>query len=106
MESGRLQEVSKVQMELTELMEEMAMMQKMCRRHPQLLALLVLKVNAAKKVLTVLQDQAVQQVQLELQVQWVQLDQPVQLVPQAVVQLERKVRRVPMEQMAVQAVRV
>jgi len=71
MESGRLQEVSKVQMELTELMEEMAMMQKMCRRHPQLLALLVLKVNAAKKVLTVLQDQAVQQVQLELQVQWV-----------------------------------
>jgi hypothetical protein len=46
MESGRLQEVSKVQMERTELMEEMAMMQKMCRRHLQLLAPLVLKVSA------------------------------------------------------------
>jgi hypothetical protein len=90
----------------TELTEETATMQKMFRLHLQLLAPLVLKVNAAKKVLTVLQDQAVQQVQLELQVQWVQMDQPVQLVPQAVVQLEHKVRRVPMEQMAVQGVRV
>jgi hypothetical protein len=61
MESGRPQEVCKVRMERMELMEEMAMMQKMCRRHPQLLAPLVPRVNVAKKVLTVLQDQVVPQ---------------------------------------------
>jgi hypothetical protein len=61
-----------------ESMEEMAMTQRVCPRHLQWLDPLVLKVNEAKKVLTVLQDQAVQQVPLELQVQRVQMGQRAQ----------------------------
>jgi hypothetical protein len=76
-----------------ESMEEMAMTQRVCLRHLQWLDPLVLKVNEAKKVLTVLQDQAVQQVPLELQVQRVQMGQRAQQVLQAVVQLEHKAQQ-------------
>jgi hypothetical protein len=74
-------------------MEEMAMMQRVCLRHLQLLDRLVLKVNAVKKVLMVLRVQAVQQDHLVLQEQQVPLDQRVQQVLQVVAQLERKVRQ-------------
>jgi hypothetical protein len=96
-------------MELTEPMEEMVMMQKMCPLHQQSPVPLVLKVSAAKKVLTVLQDQAVQQVWLEPQVQLVQVDQQVQLVLRVVVLRELRDRQVQIEQterMAAQAVPV
>ena len=49
MVSGQLLEVSKVQMEQTELMEEMEMTQRVSQLHPQWLAQLVLKVNVVKK---------------------------------------------------------
>jgi hypothetical protein len=45
-------------MESTEPMDEMEQMQRMCPLHQQSPVPLVLKVSAAKKVLTVLQDQS------------------------------------------------
>jgi hypothetical protein len=93
-------------MEQTELMEEMATMQRMLPLHLPLQGLQVHKVNVVRKVLTVLQDQVVQQV---LQERVVLLDQRVRQDLQVAVQLERKVRQVPMERMepmAVQAVQV
>jgi hypothetical protein len=83
----------------TELMEEMAMMRRVFQQHLQWLDPLVLKVNEAKKVLTVLQDQAERQVQLELRAQLVQMDQRGRQDLQVAVQLEPKVRRVQMERM-------
>jgi hypothetical protein len=86
-------------MERTELMEEMAMMRRVFQQHLQLQAPLVLKVNEAKKEVTVSQDRAVRQVQLELRAQRVQMDQRGQQDLQVADQLERKVRPVQMERM-------
>jgi hypothetical protein len=88
----------------TELTEETATMQKVFRLHLQSQVLSDHKVNVARKASTVLQDRVVQ---LVLQDRVVLLDQQVQRGLQVVVQLEHKVRQVPMERTertAVQAV--
>jgi hypothetical protein len=81
----------------TELMEETEPTQRMFPLHPLLPGLQDHKVNVAREVLTVLQEQAVLQVLQVLQDQVVLLDQQVQQGLQVVVQLERKVRQDPME---------
>jgi uncharacterized protein YaaW (UPF0174 family) len=90
----------------TELMEEMGPTQRMFPLHLRLQGLQDHKVNVVREVSMELLDQAVQQVQLVLQEQVVLLDQQVQQGLQVAVQLEHKVRQVPMERMELMAVQV
>jgi hypothetical protein len=90
-------------MEQTELMEKMAMMQRVSQLHRQWLVQLVLKESVVKKVVMEFLDQVVQLERPELLEQQELRDQQ---VLQVVVRQDRKVQQVQMEVMVRQVVLV